>query len=297
MLIFRQICICPYLTTQLYYVKKKEKSIKGSAVAVERGEENEGSRKNRVAASALQAGRQQRSGNRESWTSFRFTGQKQGCPFGCEGSCLLRHGPCSYRSFVQASLSKYSVLLTEDSTNYNRHQMIQQMGLLYNKVMHGEDNSGQDMKLEAGFKRLFRKFHKQPKAHEILSVYGDKVFHTYLSASIPESAHITRIQHGLRDFRGKQRFDLAFYSHSQHGETGIADILEDLCYCRMLLRPGAFLFLTLSRQRPQHVTGWFIKNRNREVTWLRQTGFANITSQKMGIGFLLVGGQRPAQKF
>ena len=249
-----------------------------------------------MAAPALQAGRQQRPGNRKSWISFRFTRQKQGCPFGCKGSCLLCHGPCSYRSSVQASLSKYSVLLAGDSTNYDRYQMIQQMDLQFNRVMHGKDNSVQDMKLKAAFKRLFRKFHKQPKAPEILNVYGDRVFHTNLSASIQESA-ITRIQHGLRDFRGKQRFDLVFYSHPQRGDTSVANFLEDLCYCRMLLRPGAFLFLTISGKRPQHVTGWFRKKRNRETSWLRQTGFVNITTQKMGIGFILVGGQRPAQKF
>lgn len=179
--------------------------------------------------------------------------------------------------------------------------MIQQNVLQYGKETHGKGISEQDMTFEVAFKRLFHKLHKQPKAAEILCVYGDMAFHTNVSASSPESA-VIHIQQGLRDFRGRQHFDMVFYCQHQYTEnntdsSSLSSKLEDFCFCRMLLKPGGFLFLPVVGKRPQHVTSWFTKNRRKEVSWLSQAGFMNITTYTMGIGLVLVGGQRPPHKF
>ena len=159
------------------------------------------------------------------------------------------------------------------------------MELLCGKSTYGANISGQKNNIKAALKRLFRQHQKSIKTLSVLNVHGNITFNTHLAAAIPESAGFVRIPCGLRDFRSKPCFDILFYSHAQNRVNNLACILEDLCYCRMLLRPGAFLFLVIEEKR------------NREASWLRQAGFANITTQKMGNEFVLVGGQRPLQKF
>lgn len=163
--------------------------------------------------------------------------------------------------------------------------------------MYGRNISIKEMYFRIGFKRLYKKLHSPPENLEILSVQNSASFNTQLAVFVPDCAQISRVQHGLRDFRGKQRFDLIFYSPSPETAKCFADLLEDLCFCRILLRPGALLFLPVQEKKAQWATGWFTKKQRQEMAWLRQAGFTNITVQKMGIDYVLVGGQRSAQRF
>jgi len=172
--------------------------------------------------------------------------------------------------------------------------MIQQVKLLLRRGFDGEFISSRENNTKATLRRILGKSRKHSK---ILTVHGSMAFNTYLLASIPDVAGCTCIQSGLCDFRSKPHFDMLFYSHSQNTVHCTGGFLEDLCYCRMLLKPGSSLFLVMDRVTQQNAVGWFTKDRNRGASWLRQAGFANITTQKMGNEFILVGGQRPWQGF
>ncbi len=175
--------------------------------------------------------------------------------------------------------------------------MIQQMQLLLRRGFDGEIGSIQENSTKATLKRILGNSRKHAR---ILTIHGSMTFNAYLQASIPDvagSSECTRIKSGLRDFRSKPHFDILFYSKSSNTVHGNGGFLEDLCYCRMLLKTGSFLFLVMDRATQQDASGWFTKERSREASWLRQAGFANITTQKMGNGFILVGGQRPWQRF
>ncbi len=172
--------------------------------------------------------------------------------------------------------------------------MIQQMKLLLRKGFEGEIISSRENNTKATLRRILGNSRKHAR---ILTVHGSMAFNAYLQASIPDVGGFTRIQSGLRDFRSKPYFDILFYSHSQNSANSNGGFLEDLCYCRMLLKKGSFLFLVMDRTTQRNATGWFTKEKSREVSWLRQAGFANIITQKMGNEFILVGGQRPWQKF
>ena len=174
--------------------------------------------------------------------------------------------------------------------------MIQQMQLLLRRGFDGDIGSSQENSIKATLRRILGKTRKHAR---ILTVHGSMDFNAYLLASIPDVAGsgCTRIQSGLRDFRSKQHFDMLFYSQSQNTVHCNGGFLEDLCYCRMLLKTGSFLFLVMDRTTQQNAAGWFTKGRSREASWLRQAGFANITTHKMGKEFILVGGQRPWQRF
>ncbi len=172
--------------------------------------------------------------------------------------------------------------------------MIQQMKLLLRRGFDGEIISSRENNTKATLRRILGNSRKHAR---ILTVHGSMAFNAYLLASIPDVAGLTRIQGRLRDLRGKPHFDMLFYSQSQNAAYCNGGFLEDLCYCRMLLKPGSSLFLVMDRTTQRNADGWFTKEKSREVSWLRQAGFANITTQKMDNEFLLVGGQRPWQKF
>lgn len=181
--------------------------------------------------------------------------------------------------------------------------MIKQLGLLADKAIHRKPLSGHDRSTVAPFNRHFRRFHKHRDTAEILIIQEDTAFHTKLSTAIPESAAVTRVQlHELRKFRDRRRFNMLFYSSSSHNSYNdaggcSAQLLEDLCYCRILLRPGAFLFLPVHDAREPHAGTWFRKAESREDFWLRQAGFMNHTPPKFVAGYTLACGRRPAQRF
>ena len=175
--------------------------------------------------------------------------------------------------------------------------MIQQMNLLLARAIKNRNIFRQGLASETALKRLFRRYQNQSIPFEILNVHGSPSFHRKLFAAIPDSAALTCIAHGLRDFRGKQHFDLLFYSPSRHTDNGTAHLLEDLCFCRMLLKPGAFLILPLNGEKSQHMPGQFAAKKSREISRLRQAGFMNVTTQKVKPGLSLASGQRPAEKF
>ena len=172
--------------------------------------------------------------------------------------------------------------------------MIQQMQSLLRRGFDGEISSSRENNTKVNLRRILGNSRKHSK---ILTVHGSMAFNAYLQASFSDVAGCTRIQSGLRDFRSKPHFDMLFYSQSQNTVHCNGGFLEDLCYCRMLLKPGSSLFLVMDRTTQRNAVGWFTKERSREASWLRQAGFANITTQKMGNEFILVGGQRPWQGF
>ena len=191
-------------------------------------------------------------------------------------------------------MNKFSVLLDMGSTNKAGIKMIQQVKLLFGRGAEGEMSSSRENNIKATLGRIFGSSQKDAR---ILTVHGSTAFNTYLLDSISDIAGLTRVQGRLRHFRSKPHFDMLFYSNSQNAAYGNAGFLEDLCYCRILLKPGASLFLVMEGTTQGNVARWFTKEKSREVSWLRQAGFANITTQKIENEFVLVGGQRPWQNF
>ncbi len=164
--------------------------------------------------------------------------------------------------------------------------MMRQMELFNGDIL-GNISSCKERKREVALKRIFRQAGNQEKTLTILSVHGSIAFNTRLTDSAPEFATVTRLLKGVKDFRSKPRFDLVFYSVPESVDDKTTGLLENLCYSRMLLRPGAFLFLVTEGNRLQGV----------EVSWLRQAGFMKITTHKKKNGLVYFGGQRPLQNF
>lgn len=165
--------------------------------------------------------------------------------------------------------------------------MVSQIEQLFRGCIQKENIFRQNDHTEASFKRLFRRMQKAGEILEVASVYGSRSLNSHINATCQDSACFNSIQYSVRDFRSKPRFDMIFYSLRKNTATPRNTLLEDLCYCRMLLKPGAFLFLVLDGQRTSQT----------ESSWLIRSGFTNATTQKMGNGFFLIGGQRPTYTF
>ncbi len=165
--------------------------------------------------------------------------------------------------------------------------MMRQLELLFNGDVLGNTIFRNERTRDAGLERIFRQAGKPGKVLKILSVHGNVAFNMRLADFAPEAATVTRLLNGLRDFRSNPQFDLVFYSIPETVDDKTAGFLENLCYSRMLLRPGAFLFLVTEGNSLQGV----------EASWLRQAGFMKITTQRKKSGLVYFGGQRPSQNF
>lgn len=173
--------------------------------------------------------------------------------------------------------------------------MIKQLVFFSGRFVQGKHSSIQGRKQEVALKRIIKQAAKKEDVLSILSVHGDVTFEACLADSAPEGVEVSRLSRGLRNFRSKPRFDLLFYSLPQD-LVDTDRLLEDLCYCRMLLRPGAFLFLVTDRDRAALAKDSFFGNRREEASWLRRAGYVNITAEKRG-GRVLLSGQRPWQQY
>lgn len=146
-----------------------------------------------------------------------------------------------------------------------------------------------DRGVVAACKRIFRSWKKQDNVLEILSVHGSESFNGCLREFSPDAVRFKAIQRGLRGFRSKPCFDMVFYSIPRCQDVRNPIFLEELCLGRMLLKPGASLFLVAD--------GDSSGTRSMRELWLRDAGFANIETRKMGNGSVLVEGKRPLQVF
>lgn len=112
-----------------------------------------------------------------------------------------------------------------------------------------------------------------------------------------ESHRIRFLESDLRLFRAKADFDLVFCSLS-HVEGGTDKFVEDLCYCRMLLKPGGRVFIFVANEGGDAGLEMF-KARRRTVAaeMLLQAGLSNITEHRLSSGLSLCSGQRPSFTF
>lgn len=81
-----------------------------------------------------------------------------------------------------------------------------------------------------------------------------------------ESHRIRFLESDLRLFRAKADFDLVFCSLS-HVEGGTDKFVEDLCYCRMLLKPGGRVFIFVANEGGTQ--GWKCSRRGEEPLQLK----------------------------
>jgi len=172
--------------------------------------------------------------------------------------------------------------------------MIKHMELYMKLVDYGETIFRKEKSIKT---LLQRTFDKSQRHVNLLSVHGSMTFNTWLLDAIPDNTAFTNIQCELRNYRSKAQFDMLFYSHPKNTKNSMGDFLEDLCYCRMLLSPGGFLFLVAEGKIKRNIASWPTKEQNSEVVWLRQAGLVNITTPQRGNGFIFTSGQRPCQSF
>lgn len=205
-------------------------------------------------------------------------------------SCCRGHTP------DKTAVSGNSVPFAGDSTKKRGYEMTKQMLCFSSTAIRCKSAFIKRRKLEAGLRRLLLQAGAPAGTLATLSVQGSMVFNTCLAAAIPEGAQVTRLPRGLREYRSEPLFDLLFYSVSPNG-TDTQNLLQDLCYCRMLLRPGASLFLVTEGNGGAWVWDYWALKRRDEVAWFRRAGFMKITARKMDDDLLLFGGQRPLKNF
>ncbi len=174
--------------------------------------------------------------------------------------------------------------------------MTNHLPLFLNKALSRRQSSRQDGISEAVLKYFLQQSQKGSHPLAIISVHGSMGLNKQLAASAPNQTEIIRLNHDLCSFHDKARFDLLFYSLPQ-GEWKQSALLENLCYCRMLLRPGAKLCLVQKSKEPQGLLQHFSRKKAIETDWLIRAGFTQIHAKKMGDTLTLLCGQRPPQNF
>ncbi len=112
-----------------------------------------------------------------------------------------------------------------------------------------------------------------------------------------ERHRLLLIESDLRLFRAKADFDLVFCS-LLHVEGGTDKILEDLCYCRMLLKPGGMVFVFVENET-ENIGMEMFRARRRTVAagMLLQAGLGKIAEHRLSHGRYLCSGQRPSFNF
>ncbi|AGF77097.1 hypothetical protein UWK_00514 [Desulfocapsa sulfexigens DSM 10523] len=130
-------------------------------------------------------------------------------------------------------------------------------------------------------KLRFRNNQRAKQAATILSVHGKYEVTKNLAQEICDSSAITQLPRGLRNFRSKPHFDFIFYTPHSKKESSADTIMEDLCFCRMLLKPGASLYIAVAGS-------------GNERDWLLHAGYMNIGIKKFPDGTTVAEGRRPA---
>ena len=107
---------------------------------------------------------------------------------------------------------------------------------------------------------------------------------------------ISFLDDNLRAYRAKPDFDLVFYVLPQV-EAEINRLHEDLCYCRMLLKPGGQLFLYVENHNKGSLMERLGLQRGMGSAILSRAGLNNIAERRLGHGQILCSGQRPLYAF
>lgn len=147
------------------------------------------------------------------------------------------------------------------------------------------------------FKRNITQALNRIGAGSVLSVYGRKEFNTAVNELVCcQGGQLSSVQQSLRGYRNKALFDLLLFTlHPQYINSD--STLEELCHCRMLLKPGALLFLLLDQNKNnvwKPLDAFF--NNWKKSPWLHHTGFINIRV-KQSRSSMVLSGQRPWQRF
>ena len=145
------------------------------------------------------------------------------------------------------------------------------------------------------FQSFIRQTIQQEQRSTILSVYGGKAFNRYLANAVPHHTKLHTVQHDLHKVYGKTLFDLLIYTVKPR-PPGREQLLEELCYCRMLIKPGGTLFLLKEIDNATWLPIRYFIPIKKESTWLRHAGFCNIQRRPVKDGFVL-SGQRPWQRY
>lgn len=205
--------------------------------------------------------------------------------------------PCRSLFLLANFTKQIFVPLERNRTNTLwRTQMTTHLPLFLNKALSRRQSSRQDGTSETLLKCFLQQSQKEFHPLALISVHGSMGLNKQLTDSAPHGTEIIRLNHDLYSFHDKARFDLLFYSLPQ-GEWKQSALLENLCYCRMLLRPGAKLCLLKNNRAPQGLRPHFSRKKAIETNWLIRAGFTQIDNKKIGDGLTLLCGQRPAQNF
>jgi|GEM_PF-3214060 len=130
-------------------------------------------------------------------------------------------------------------------------------------------------------KLRFRNNQRAKHPATILSVHGEYEITKNMAQAVCSASAITHLPQGLRNFRSKPHFDLIFYTPYSRKESSADTIMEDLCFCRMLLKPGALLYIAAAGS-------------GNECDWLLHAGYMNIGIKKFPDGTTVAEGRRPA---
>ena len=144
--------------------------------------------------------------------------------------------------------------------------------------------------------RFLQKSADSEQALAVLSVNGGRRLNDQLIDSVSRQSELIILDHALQSFTSKPRFDLLFYSLPSN-EYNRALFHEDLCYCRMLLKPGGKLCFVTPPHRTKTLTGCLSWKKSEEVASLARAGFSKISKKRIGYDLRLLCGQRPKKNF
>jgi len=149
---------------------------------------------------------------------------------------------------------------------------------------------------DGALKNFLKQTEKNYGPLKIISVYGSMVLNNQLASCVPENTELVHINHGLKKFISKPRFDLIFFSLPKNGYEQSA-VCETLCHCRMLLKPGGLLVFQTIDDRHDNLLQFFNWKKSMEARILIRAGYSRIHRLKMAKQRTFICGQRPTRNF
>ncbi len=151
-------------------------------------------------------------------------------------------------------------------------------------------------KSDEALKDILRQAEKKSGSLNIISVHGSILLNDQLESSVPEQTELRHIDHGLKKFMSKPRFDLVFYSLPENGYNQSVTC-ENLCYCRMLLKPGGMLLFQKAPDRGTNLVRLFTWKKSLEARMLLRAGYYRLSRVKMKNKRIFLCGKRPEHHY
>lgn len=194
------------------------------------------------------------------------------------------------------TIMKHTLVSVKNSPILNNKPSINP---IFSKIIRRHAKSQKELKILIPYSSTELFFPELQKNHTLEFVYLDtKMIHVKkkLMKETEKRDGISFIDNDLRTFRAKAYFDLVFCAPT-HIENETDRLLEDLCHCRLLLKPGGKVFLYLENHEHESTMEKFGLQKGVVAEMLLRSGLSDVTKHRHSHGQVFCSGQRPSYNF